>query len=578
MFAMRDAKRLALFVGAALILLYVTLGPSNPAAITAHANSWLTPGSTESHAGEKSPAGEEADKQESTPLTDDEGPEDDAEDGADDTEDVRVDAPSDPLEGVPAVPDGIPHDITHHPPGVPEDPLEGVPAVPNDAPVEIVQDDSNSPEPVPADPLEGVPHVPDNGLSDVPKEALEGNPAIPEHTPDEVPGDIPASPGGATDGSNNTFILGDAGLVHQEVFSLSTTDNKFFFIDFGDTQVLNPNIIPHPVLEETWIVVAQQVSLEKNDHSVEVVCEATFQDQTLRCLRPATVLPIAATTGDMCEGDLAFLNLNVGPHDARVFYGPENPFIVYGSNSDFTCFGQFVQDFTQLVDWEPDTASLEIFIKDTEMQRPPPWSSMEKNWFLFWDADGQMYAHYDVAPRRIFAKIEPDGSVGNDLAPFAEESDEQCLERYVPKLAEKLESVHQATNSLKITMCERSDNSCVPSDDNTFIISIFQHKTFYSYHSVYEPYVMAFRQRAPFEIHAISSRPLWIHGREQHPDTGTADMFYVTSMSWKSQAQKYHGYLDDELFLGFGIEDEKAGGIDMLASHLLEGLSLCKDI
>lgn len=120
---------------------------------------------------------------------------------------------------------------------------------------------------------------------------------------------------------------------------------------------------------------------------------------------------------------------------------------------------------------------------------------------------------------------------------------------------------------------------------------VFHHKTYYDFHGIYEPYVLLFRQAAPFALHGISQRPLWIHGRqaltaetgalqyagrpaEDIPE-GHTEMFYVTSISWKGHAQRYHGYLDDVVFLGFGIEDTRAGLIDVLAEDLVGDLGLC---
>ncbi|KAI1204583.1 uncharacterized protein F4807DRAFT_326970 [Annulohypoxylon truncatum] len=376
--------------------------------------------------------------------------------------------------------------------------------------------------------------------------------------------------------------------THIELFSTSTLDGRYFRVSFGDRLAINPNIIPHPLLEDTWIIIANHYSLDNTIPTdfVELACDAVFnEDNTeLNCLFPPIPLPIAATGLGKCEGELQYASLNVGPHDARVFYGPRSPFIMYGSNSQETCFGQWIQDFRVLVNWdsgddlEAINANLEgqeqenFFQLGTELRRPPPYSPMEKNWFLFWDPDGQMYAHYDIAPKRVFAKLEVDGLAGLDLAPSAAIDDERCMEMYMPKPGPVHESIHQSTNSLSITMCRRSDPSCSPSDANTFIFTIFQHKTFHDFHSVYEPYVMLFRRRTPFPVYGISQKPLWIHGRDARNQ-----MFYVTSMSWKARGQKYHGYLDDTLFLNFGIEDRETASIDVLASDLLVGLGYCHE-
>ncbi|KAK2042337.1 hypothetical protein LZ31DRAFT_624190 [Colletotrichum somersetense] len=364
--------------------------------------------------------------------------------------------------------------------------------------------------------------------------------------------------------------------THREIFSTSTEDRKFFPIRFGQEETINPNVLPHPNLDNTFIIIAQKRKIEDNTtEHLELVCNAVFTLGELTCVEPPSVLPIAATiSGDgKCPPKLAYIALNVGPHDARVFYSPKSPFIVFGSNSRFTCFGQFIQDFRSLGDRGFEMLLDSGFDIGTELQRPPPWGTMEKNWFLFWDEDGAAYIHQDVAPKRVFARMNADGSVGPDLAPLAA-GDEACLSKYMPKLPPDLESIHQATNSLSISFCKRSDPTCKATSDNTFLFTIFQHKTFYRFHSEYEPYVMMFRQKSPFEVFAVSKRPIWIHGREKRLDGGS-DMFYVTSMSWKRKDQRYHGFLDDVLFVSFGVEDQRSGVIDVLAMDLLAELGAC---
>jgi hypothetical protein len=370
--------------------------------------------------------------------------------------------------------------------------------------------------------------------------------------------------------------------THLEIFSKSTPDRKYFHIDFGNVEAMNPNIIPHPHLDNTWLVVAQRVVPTGSLRFTEIICSAAFDDGVLRCIEPPGTLPIAPSTGDLCTGEYDYFSMNIGPHDARVFMGPKGPLVVYGSNSVFTCFGQFVQDLRALTDWGnnlEDFPGPEDFRVGTELQRPPPWSPVEKNWFLFWDVEGRTFVHHDITPnKRVFSQVNQDGSVGLDLSVFAHDQDARCMQKFLPHLAAELESIHQATNSLQITLCQREDTGCVPDEGNTFIFTIFQHKTYYNFHSEYEPYVMLFRNQAPFDIYAISRLPLWIHGREKRPDSGNSSMFYVTSMGWKMRGQNYEGYLDDEMFLAFGIEDTQAGGIDVRASDILDGLQLCESL
>ena len=385
--------------------------------------------------------------------------------------------------------------------------------------------------------------------------------------------------------------LHDISETHVEIFSVSTKDKKYFLIEFGNEAAINPSIVPHPALQDTWIIVAQQRRslVASSVWYAELVCDAKFVKGKLACIGPPRILPIAVTSGDKCVDDLSYFTLNIGPHDARVFYGPHSPYVVYGSNSGYTCFGQWIQDFRVLVDWSSETIVGNEYRVASELQRPPPVGAIEKNWFVFWDKEGDPYIHYDIAPHRVFAKLGNDGSVGQDLAPWAAASDETCMQSYMPKVAHQLESIHQATNSLSITLCKRADLGCEPNDSNTHLMTIFQHKSFYSFHSVYEPYVMLFKRTSPFEIHSISSKPIWIHGRARageakRPDglefeaLGTwnqSEMVYVTSISWKAHGQKYHGYIDDVMFVNVGIEDVKTAGIDVLAGDLLTDIGLC---
>ena len=88
---------------------------------------------------------------------------------------------------------------------------------------------------------------------------------------------------------------------------------------------------------------------------------------------------------------------------------------------------------------------------------------------------------------------------------------------------------------------------------------------------------MVFREQSPFGVYGVSRKPIWIHGRERLED-GKTQMLYVVAVNWKNKGQNYHGYLDDELFLSFGIEDKSSGGIDIRASDLLAGLGLCSEV
>ncbi|CAK4034125.1 Hypothetical predicted protein [Lecanosticta acicola] len=381
---------------------------------------------------------------------------------------------------------------------------------------------------------------------------------------------------------------------YHEIFSRTTPDRKYFNCDFGtgwdySYEAINPSIIHHPHMNDTWLMIAQhfpRLRTFTSGWSAQIACDAKFtaDGKNLSCIAPPhfLVVPPTASPG-YCKGEMngvnmSPLNLNVGPHDARVFYGPKSPYIIYGSQSHHTCFGQWVQDFRLTWDWGIRWNLSDPFTFQTEVQRPGSYGIVEKNWFLFWDYKGDVYAHYDTAPKRAFAKLNEDGSVGEDLAPYAQPSDDFCWKKFnelnpLPPQGDANDakaSIHQATNSLAITFCARSDTSCFKGASNTFLIQIFQQKIGNGFlHAHYEPYVMVFRREAPFQMHAISRRPLWIAGR-----SSKSEMLYVTSINWRAN-QTYHGYIDDVLHVNFGIEDKRSGSIDVSAKDLLGELMTC---
>ncbi|KAI1618746.1 hypothetical protein EDD36DRAFT_450115 [Exophiala viscosa] len=406
------------------------------------------------------------------------------------------------------------------------------------------------------------------------------------------------------DSKHNAVTQGSsAGNTYREIFSVSTSQKRYFEIKgFEAYNASNPSILPHPSRNGSYIVVAQRE--RKTFDTYQMVCEAVFQSDVLECTAPPVNLNMSQVHGSKCDGRAKWHNFVTGPHDARVFQGPDGSYIVYGSASDYTCLGQWIQAFRPLIEvYDDDKASVASthpgFTNATEMRRPDRIASpMEKNWFTFWDREGQIYVHHDLVPKRVFARLIADGSVGKDLAPFAT-TDAMCLDQLLPPCTREHQvAIHQATNSLSITLCKRSDANCWPSDDNTFVMAIFQQKYSQPFNLVYRPYAVLFRQSAPFSIYAVSERSFWVHGhrvlsgeedfldnfknktsgkgnRKRELPESPAEFHFLTSMNWNLPGASYHGYIDDVIILGLGIEDERSGGIDVLAGDLLQDLAYC---
>ncbi|KAL2188190.1 hypothetical protein L209DRAFT_682265 [Thermothelomyces heterothallicus CBS 203.75] len=370
--------------------------------------------------------------------------------------------------------------------------------------------------------------------------------------------------------------------THYEVFSQSTSDAEFFDIRF-DEDVLTPSVIPHPKLNDTWYVVAQlPAKREKGGIDVwadEVGCLAQFYKGALMCIENTQPLPYEPTLNGNCKGNVELLNLQRGPREARVFFGPKNPWTAYGSNSAIGCYGQFIQDFRALDVLAPEwmaNAAHPDFRVGSEIRRSPQSNPVQKDYFVFWDKDDAMHVHYNMFPTRGYAKLEAHGKTGPDLAGKTAKSDTKCLRRYLPKLSDKSQSIRQATNSLRVTLCSRAEAKCTPHDGNTFIMTLVQHQTDFVHHSEYEPYVVLFRQHPPFELYAVSRRPLWISGRTCREGL-PVDIVSVTSVNWRDRGLNYHGYLDDVVMLAFQYGNRHSAGIDVRAGDLLVDLGLCQD-
>lgn len=84
---------------------------------------------------------------------------------------------------------------------------------------------------------------------------------------------------------------------YHEIYSVSTSDKKYFPVKFDKQHSINPNAIPHPFLENTWIIVSQQQrsDVKTTVWFAELVCNAAFKDDTLSCIDPPMILPISKT-------------------------------------------------------------------------------------------------------------------------------------------------------------------------------------------------------------------------------------------------------------------------------------------
>lgn len=118
---------------------------------------------------------------------------------------------------------------------------------------------------------------------------------------------------------------------YNMISSVSTSNGDYFRIRFSDTvDGLNPSIVAHPTKLNTWIVIATRKST--SPLVTQIACEAVFKQNTLACVSPITTLPIGSTASGHCGPPIEYFALSIGPRDARVFQGPEHPYIIYGKS------------------------------------------------------------------------------------------------------------------------------------------------------------------------------------------------------------------------------------------------------
>lgn len=225
---------------------------------------------------------------------------------------------------------------------------------------------------------------------------------------------------------------------YRKLYSLTSPEKKYWPVWWKGEAAYNPNLVPHPTMPERWIIMAQH---DRTDEPTQIgasigqefICEAGFFQNKLVCQNAPTVLPIAPSIEGNCTGEKAWVNMAVGPRDGRMFMGPENPFIMYGSQSHRTCLSLWLQDARSLLlPCQAPSTTATLFSKAMELQRPEPYAVFEKNFFVFWP-QGIAHVHHDIWPKRVFAQLGPMGNVEDDLAPAAAESDANLWHTSCPR-------------------------------------------------------------------------------------------------------------------------------------------------
>jgi hypothetical protein len=241
----------------------------------------------------------------------------------------------------------------------------------------------------------------------------------------------------------------------------------------------------------------------------------------------------------------------------------------------------------------------------TELTRNPESSrdSYEKNWVMFFTSPSTSYIQYELnSTRRTIAKLIGGGLTTTNITSPLEESclSDPTLEEISSGKYTSMTTWHQATPSLKLILCSRSNLSCHDKPENTGFIAVIHRKVFdiFQLPARYERFMVIWSATPPFNILAVNKHPLLFANETVHGWTAEESWYdvphlepenrkhwarftYTTTIAyvWGRESGDIRdmgvGYLDDEVILSVGVEDEGQVYGTVVVSDLLRCLRIC---
>lgn len=296
-------------------------------------------------------------------------------------------------------------------------------------------------------------------------------------------------------------------------------------------------------------------------------------------------------------------DIYIGPEDMKLFWtAAGEPLVIFTHQIDdkFRCQGQFIIDVRAAV---PKLAEI---LNGTSLKMPPirfnqpvalrrealagheddPRYQREKNWaplqgpfaddkeeLLFMVEPGQLYRlGQEGSVDKISLEEDQISAVEAPYPPYIKAKDtwrskgHTCLNDVM--LSDS--HVHQATPMLSLTLCNRG--TCKPTTENTVMLGMVHHRT--DKPTWYDRRIITYSPIPPYNMLSVS-KLLSYHGEVQDKTFAwTGSMTYF--MHHKQFPLTSHGFLDDEVWLSFGINDKEAGWLDVRASDLVADYYLCQ--
>ncbi|KAI9056184.1 hypothetical protein LZ554_001112 [Drepanopeziza brunnea f. sp. 'monogermtubi'] len=336
----------------------------------------------------------------------------------------------------------------------------------------------------------------------------------------------------------------------------------------------------------------------------------------LRCVTPPIEVDVPPTPAESCSGKELQLADIPGFHDPRLLYsGRGEPILMVASQSRYACIGVWAIDLRitypaieQAFASSPrrlGPGPLMSYPFLTELTRNPPLTrqSYEKNWVMFFPSPSTSFLQYDLNPTtRTFAQLVGGGLTTENMTDPSEQS---CLADSSVGKAETdvftiASSWHQATPSLKLSLCLRTNASCLADNPTSVFFAAIQrkHTNGYGLPIRYERYFVVWSATWPFNMLAMSQHPILMANETNRgwkpaeiwddvPEAKVEDrqawgeFTYTTTIAyaWGREEsdirEKGIGYLDDEVILSLGIDDQNGLYSKIMVLDLLQCLKIC---
>ncbi|KAH8170042.1 hypothetical protein LIA77_10586 [Sarocladium implicatum] len=295
----------------------------------------------------------------------------------------------------------------------------------------------------------------------------------------------------------------------------------------------------------------------------------------------------------------------IGPEDMKIFWTAQGePLLIFTHQIDdeIRCQGQFLIDVRAAVpeldellkaDDVPELPGIR-FHEPVGLRRIAPEGQesdgryqREKNW-----APAQSPFSRDSSD--LFFMVEPSqlyqfGNLNGVVEQVIEDEDQHsAVEAPYPPHATEEETwrskqqtclhdvmlsdahIHQSTPMLSVTLCNRG--ACQPTPSNTVLIGMVQRR--YDHPTWYDRRIVTYASQPPYQMLSVS-KILTYHGESE---TGT--YAWTGSMLYYTHHRHFpppnHGFLDDEIWLSFGIKDADGGWMDFRAEELVKDHYMCE--